>query len=75
MGEEQYFQKLNITEKSENSTHLFISYNISQTDDPTSFNSHIGIVDESWSNILEQNYGKGVAAPESKPAPPQGAKT
>lgn len=61
MGEEQYFQKLNVTEISENSTHLFISYNFSQTDDPTSFNStHINqstsilsgnIVQDLFSNI------------------------
>ncbi|MHA1674289.1 MAG: hypothetical protein ACTSYI_11765 [Promethearchaeota archaeon] len=61
MGEEQYYQKLNVTEISENSTHLFISYNFSQTDDPTSFNStHINqstsilsgnVVQDLFSNI------------------------
>ena len=39
MGEEQYFQKLNLTEKSENSTHMFLSYNISQAEDIMQFNS------------------------------------
>ncbi|MHA1611680.1 MAG: hypothetical protein ACTSYU_06470 [Promethearchaeota archaeon] len=41
MGDEQYYQKLNITEKSENSTHLFLTYNYSQTDNPLLFNSTI----------------------------------
>ncbi|TFH26956.1 MAG: hypothetical protein E4G98_06585 [Promethearchaeota archaeon] len=39
MGNEQYYQKLNITEKSENSTHMFLSYNISQAEDLMHFNS------------------------------------